>query len=364
MNAHARGPISADHAPARKRYPGPVQVHLVRVCLGGTFGPFHVGHEGLLQAALEAAGREGSVFVGVVDDGFAQGKRARPVPAFETRAGAVMRWLEAHRGTTEATVSPLADPMGPSATGDYDLIVTSPETAPTVVRINVARTSAGLRPLEHVIVPWVLGEDLLPVNATRIAAGDIDPSGSRLTPVRVAVGSKNPVKVEAIRQAFVRHLPGLVIEMDDVSVPSGVAEQPHGPATIEGATQRASAARQERPDADYAVGLEAGLFPDPTDHTRLLDVQWAAIVDRTGWQTIGHGPGFAYPPRVTAALAAPTATVESIVGEMAGDAAIGRTEGAVGYLTHGRLDRTRLSTMAVEAALVPRSRRGLYEPVA
>mmetsp|Transcript_32183 Transcript_32183/g.66205 ORF Transcript_32183/g.66205 Transcript_32183/m.66205 type:complete len:276 (-) Transcript_32183:15-842(-) len=104
--------------------------------------------------------------------------------------------------------------------------------------------------------------------------------------IRVAVGSKNPCKIEAVRKAFREILDRgandgnsdnvtassrsvVKLEISAFDVPSGVPDQPFGdPETRQGAMNRAQAAFNAAIEAagddfsqypDFAVGLEGGL---------------------------------------------------------------------------------------------------------
>jgi inosine/xanthosine triphosphatase len=90
-----------------------------------------------------------------------------------------------------------------------------------------------------------------------------------------------------------------------------------------------------------------------------FDVQYCAVLDRSGRITVGHGPGFAYPPKVLEKVKA-GATVGEAMARLSGIRGIGSKEGAIGYVTEGRLDRKRLTESAVLMAMVPRIRRDLY----
>ena len=46
--------------------------------------------------------------------------------------------------------------------------------------------------------------------------------------------------------------------------------------------------------------------------------------------------------------------------ELTGRKGIGRTTGAIGFLSGGRMDRTKLTEAAVLMALIPRIRKELY----
>lgn len=324
---------------------------VVRVCLGGTFDPFHVGHEAMLRVAAQRA-RE--MFVGVTEGGLAA--RHRQVAPVADRIVVVEGFLRESGYTGGLVVRPLTDAMGPAATGDYDAIVVSPETVRGAQAINDARTQRGLETLAPIIVPHVLGQDLLPVSGTRIAAGDIDRHGRRLQPVRVAVGSGNPVKVAAVEEELARLL-DVPLDVRGQAASSGVPEQPKEGEILAGARQRALAAMKAWEGADYAIGVEAGLQRDEEDW---FDVQAAVVLDAAGRETRGWGPAFQYPEWVTQrALAGEM--VSDILGPVAQDPRIGGTTGAIGFLTDGRLERRELTRMAVLMAFVPRIRRELYD---
>jgi inosine/xanthosine triphosphatase len=151
---------------------------------------------------------------------------------------------------------------------------------------------------------------------------------------RIAVGSKNPVKLAAASAVARRLVPDVTVEA--VQVPSGVPDQPFGDdETIRGAIARARAAR-ETLDSDFGVGLEGGVvvMEDGTMRT----CAWAAVVSRSG----RHGVGGSL------AMPLPDSVAELIRGGMelghAMDALTAQTNtkhgaGAVGILTAGLVDR-------------------------
>ncbi len=325
----------------------------MRVCLGGTFDPFHAGHRSLLETAMDGADE---LFVGVTDGDLAA-RPGRDVASWPERAKRVEEFLRGAGYKGRLFVRPLTDAAGPAATGDYDRIVVSYETSRGAERINRTRRAAGLAALDVVVVPPLLGADLLPVSATRVHAGDVDAEGRRLTPVRVSVGSANPVKVAAVESEMARIL-GTPVAVQAYDVASGVPEQPRDDETLRGARQRAAAALAAWPEADYAIGVEAGLSRDP-EETAWYEAQACVVLDRSGHQTDGWGPAFQYPGWVTdRALAGEM--VSDIIGPVASDPRIGGTTGAIGFLTDGLMDRTELTRIAVLMACVPRIRRGLY----
>ena len=167
--------------------------------------------------------------------------------------------------------------------------------------------------------------------------------------MNVHVGTGNPIKVKAVRAAFEKVFPGKLLEITAVPVEPGVPSQPFGEAVIRGATQRA---KRSLGDADYGVGIEAGLVQSPgRDH--LLNVQFCVIVDRFGRMTVGHGPGFELPNAVVEKLRAGS-TLSDAMDRAAGIPEIKETIGAIGVLSGGRIDRLAITCEAVLMALVPR----------
>ncbi|MFQ5796572.1 MAG: inosine/xanthosine triphosphatase [Candidatus Bipolaricaulia bacterium] len=171
--------------------------------------------------------------------------------------------------------------------------------------------------------------------------------------ITINVGSDNPVKARAVENVFTRFRGPVTVQQ--VDVPSGVSEQPFDEETVRGAIQRAEHALG---DADYGVGIESGLIWNPVVES-YFDVQFCAIVDRDGELSIGHGSGFIYPPQVIEAVLRGR-TIGEVMDELTGVEALGEKQGAIGYLSKGRLTRTELTEQAVLAALIPRITPELY----
>lgn len=325
---------------------------MTRVCLGGTFDAFHRGHRALLDTAF-AAGDE--VVVGVTTDAFANQGRVRRVRPYAQRVAG----LEKHAASAgrRVEVRPIDSPFGFALEPDFDVIAVTPETVGGATRINDERANLGLSPLAAALAPYILADDGRPVKATRVVAGEIDVDGHLLRAARVAVGSANPVKVEAVRRAVLRVHEAAEVQGFDVA--SGVPDQPWEDETWKGARIRAEAALAAWPEADFGVGVEAGLFEAPVKGL-LMDVQVCVAVDAGGRETLGHGPGFTYPRAVSEALRGGR-TVGDVMSEAAGEDDIGRKQGAIGWLTHDRWDRRALTEPAVLAAFVPRMRPEFHD---
>lgn len=168
--------------------------------------------------------------------------------------------------------------------------------------------------------------------------------------MRVVVASRNPVKVNAVRDAFDSQFPGSVIELHSIDVDSGVAEQPvTDEETRRGARNRAENAAQSMPDADFWVGLEGGIA---SGGEQLLTFAWMAVRGPDGHVSECRSVTLPLPPAVKELVDSGLelgdandrvfATVNSKQGG-----------GAFGLLTNGRYTRASVYTQTLVIALVP-----------
>ena len=173
----------------------------------------------------------------------------------------------------------------------------------------------------------------------------------------IVVASGNPVKIRAARNGFQRMFAQETFQVETVEVPSGVGKQPFSSEeTRQGALNRARAARQARPGADFWVGIEGGVEPEDE---ALSAFAWVVILsaDLCGQSRSGS---FFLPPRV-----AELVRQGLELGE-ADDRVFGRSNskqdnGAIGLLTGDVVDRCALYEQAVILALVGVRNPGLYE---
>jgi len=172
--------------------------------------------------------------------------------------------------------------------------------------------------------------------------------------MNINVGTRNRLKVAAAHAAFAAVFPDSKIEAEGVVVESTVPAQPFDDQVVAGAVERARAAIL---DADYGVGIEAGLVSFPGCKGR-LSVQFCVIIDREGEMSVGHGPGYALPARILARLEAGS-TLNREMSSLSGIDEIKDKMGAIGYLSGGLIDRFAITREAVLMALIARlDRRG------
>lgn len=316
------------------------------VGVGGTFNVLHKGHRSLLDKAFEIGDE---VRIGITSDAYVKGTKWAAIP-FEQRCQAVSSYVS-KKGKPFSVLS-IEDPFSLAVDmGDLEAIVVSPETRTNAEEINRLRRERGHTPLQLVKVPYVMAEDYCPISSTRILTGDIDGEGHLLRPLRVRVGSTNPVKVEAVRTVFEKLFKKVMI--DSVEVDSGVGKQPSEGDVLRGARRRAMIALE---GYDLGVGIEAGVYQGDDG---LYDVQQCAIIDKLGRATHGHGMGFRYPPEIESKVLAGMSVGEA-VDEIFKTVGNGHKDGAIGILTNGLLKRKELTEQSVIAAMVPRIRKDLY----
>lgn len=165
----------------------------------------------------------------------------------------------------------------------------------------------------------------------------------------VVVASKNPVKANAALAGFGRMFPDEKFRLQTLAVESGVGHQPMTEAeTLQGAENRAAAAAELVPLADFWVGIEGGI-EDLSDG--MLAYAW--IVVRAN-ESMGKGRtgGFLLPESV-ARLVRSGRELGDANDEVFGRENSKQKEGAIGLLTGNVMDRTELYEHAVVLALAP-----------
>ncbi|USD65752.1 inosine/xanthosine triphosphatase [Vibrio sp. SCSIO 43136] len=169
---------------------------------------------------------------------------------------------------------------------------------------------------------------------------------------RVIVASLNPAKINAVTTAFEQAMPEQTFIFEGVSVASEVADQPMtNEETKLGAINRIRNAKLACSDADFYVGLEAGLDGDAT-------FAWMIIED-------AHKRGESR----SASLMLPPKVLEQLrLGKELGDVMdetfatenIKQKGGAIGLLTQNQLTRSSVYHQALILALIPFTNPDLF----
>jgi len=173
--------------------------------------------------------------------------------------------------------------------------------------------------------------------------------------VIVAVGTKNPAKLEGVHKAFSKYFPAVVLRPVDSSPVAKT--QPRGLEEMtEGAVARAKFALSDA-GGDFGVGVEAGIF---TVAGVYFDNQQAAIVDPSGKVSLGHSAGYMLPHYATEKLFSEGKELERWAEALSGIPEVGDKGGLIQHLTKGRMTRTDLTEQCVVTALIPWLHRDVY----
>ena len=162
----------------------------------------------------------------------------------------------------------------------------------------------------------------------------------------VAVGSTNPVKVDAVERTLEKFEPTVT----PVAVDSAVPEQPWSiEETVSGAENRARRAFVES-DAEFGVGLEGGVAR-LEGVSGLSLIMWAAVTDGSRLEQ-GGGPTLRLPNDIAQRLEA-GAELGPVMDERLGTDGIAERHGAAGVLTDGLTSRSQALGEAVACAFGP-----------
>ncbi|THE14798.1 DUF84 family protein [Bacillus timonensis] len=158
--------------------------------------------------------------------------------------------------------------------------------------------------------------------------------------LQVAIGTKNPAKVEAIKNGFA----GIEANFLPISVSSGVSAQPFSDEeTIRGAINRATSAL-EKEGADLGIGLEGGVVESEFG---LFLCNWGAIIDRTNEPIIAGGARILLPDEIAEELKNGI-ELGDVMEEFTKQKDIRKAEGAIGIFTNHYVNRNDMFTHVVK----------------
>ncbi|MFA4924562.1 MAG: inosine/xanthosine triphosphatase [Ignavibacteriaceae bacterium] len=176
--------------------------------------------------------------------------------------------------------------------------------------------------------------------------------------MKILVGSKNPVKIESVREAFSYYFNS--IEVNGLEVDSKVSPQPINHETFIGAKNRADElfllAQEENLSIDYFVGIEGGIIEE---HSRWFAFGCICILNNQGETGFGTSSLFPLPSLIVTELLNGKELGE-VIDEIANDENTKQKGGAIGYLTNGVITRKELYKQGIISALVPFLHPALY----
>jgi inosine/xanthosine triphosphatase len=151
--------------------------------------------------------------------------------------------------------------------------------------------------------------------------------------LKVAIGTTNPAKVQAIQKAFNEQYEDVLFEC--LKTESHVSEQPFSDQeTIEGALNRAKNVLRAS-DSEIGIGLEGGVTESLYG---MFVCNWGALVDRNGNEIIGGGARISLPKEISSKLKAGK-ELGPLMDEYTQKSGIRKKEGAIGVFTNGLITR-------------------------
>ncbi|WP_043991638.1 inosine/xanthosine triphosphatase [Vibrio sp. AND4] len=162
---------------------------------------------------------------------------------------------------------------------------------------------------------------------------------------KVVIASLNPAKIKAVESAFQSAFSEQSFEFVGVSVPSEVADQPmSNDETHLGALNRVRNAKTAIPNADFYVGLEAGIEENVT-------FAWMVIESETR-RGESRSASLMLPPEVLQKLELAN-ELGDVMDDVFGTENIKQKGGAIGLLTQNQLTRSSVYHQALILALIP-----------
>ena len=166
--------------------------------------------------------------------------------------------------------------------------------------------------------------------------------------MKIIIGTNNPGKIEGARKAFARYYEN--IEIEGISVDSGVGDQPINEEIVQGAKNRVENlkkyARENKVEADFYVASEGGI-------TNLLDdwinINVVVIEDKYGLQSMGTSQGFPIPDKYITQIK--ETDLGKVLDRIFNQNESGKGKGGISFLTKGEVSRIDLVKNAFIMAL-------------
>ena len=176
--------------------------------------------------------------------------------------------------------------------------------------------------------------------------------------MKILVGSENPVKIEAVKEAFTKYFGN--VEVVGIGVESHVPAQPVNDETYIGAQSRAIHLKElnekENLGADYFVGIEGGIAEE---FEKWFAFGAMCIMNKEGEKGLGTSPHFELPVEVADKLLKGI-ELGDVIDELTTTENSKQHSGAIGFFTKGVMDRKELYTHGLIVAMIPFLHEKLY----
>jgi inosine/xanthosine triphosphatase len=177
--------------------------------------------------------------------------------------------------------------------------------------------------------------------------------------MRINVGTKNPTKIDAVKETIADYDFLAGAEVVALEVESGIAEQPMTlKETIQGAINRA---KNSFKNCDYSIGLESGMFKVPHTKTGYMDLGVCAIYDSKQIH-LGFSSAFEYPPKVMELVHKKGMNISEATLSLGltKQEYVGHAEGTIGIVSKGKINRKEYTKQSIVTALIHLQNPDLY----
>ncbi|MFC2134145.1 inosine/xanthosine triphosphatase [Bacteroidota bacterium] len=176
--------------------------------------------------------------------------------------------------------------------------------------------------------------------------------------MKVLVGSENPVKLEAVKEAFTKYFGD--VEIIGIGVESHVPAQPVNDETYIGAQSRAIHLKElnekDNLGGDYFVGIEGGIAEE---FDKWFAFGAMCIMDKKGRIGLGTSPHFELPKEVAEKLLSGI-ELGDVIDELTSTENSKQHKGAIGFFTNGVMNRKELYMYGLIVAMIPFLHEQLY----
>jgi len=176
--------------------------------------------------------------------------------------------------------------------------------------------------------------------------------------MKILVGSQNPVKIEAVKEAFSKYFGD--VEVEGINVNSKVPDQPVNEETFEGAKNRVLELKrineEKNLNANFFVGIEGGI---KEFYSKWFAFGGMCIMNNKGKIGFGTSANFELPDSITKELLNGI-ELGKVMDKIAGTDNIKQKGGAIGFLTKEIMNRKELYINGLVVALIPFVNEELY----
>ncbi|MFZ5946357.1 MAG: inosine/xanthosine triphosphatase [Stygiobacter sp.] len=169
--------------------------------------------------------------------------------------------------------------------------------------------------------------------------------------MKILVGSKNPVKINAVKEALSLYFDN--IETIGIEVDSNVSVQPIGEDTFIGAKNRAlkllEINKEQKLKANYFVGIEGGIIKQ---FDKWFAFGCMCIIDEDKNCGFGLSPHFELPNGIVEKLLKGM-ELGNVMDEIQNEENTKQKLGAIGFFTNGIMNRKELYIEGLKVAVVP-----------